>query len=101
MRITLVIGGEPVRLLLIIRFLVPGNTLQWHLFGRREGEAQEVAQEKRAGLTRELEERKQPILKMQWSPRQSSRGDACANGYGSGDVPTKKCEESTDTHEKR
>ncbi len=31
--------------------------LQWHLFERRGGEAQEAAQEKRALLTRELEER--------------------------------------------
>ena len=33
------------------------TSLQWHLFERRGGEAQEAAQEKRARLTRELEER--------------------------------------------
>jgi hypothetical protein len=77
------------------------TTLQWHFLEKRGGEAQEVAQEKRARLTRELEERKQPILKRQWSPRQVSRGDACANGCGSGDVPTRKCQESTDSHEKQ
>ena len=75
-------------------------SLQWHLFGRRGGEAQDEAQ-KTSAARRVLEERKRPVLKTQWSQRQSCRGDACENGYGSGDVPTKECSESTGSHEKR
>src|SRR2546426_460397 len=64
--------------------------LQWHLFGGRGGEAQDEAR-KTSAARRVLEERKRPVLKTQWSQRQSYRGDACENGYGSGDVPTKEC----------
>ena len=76
------------------------GSLQWHLFGRRGGEAQDEAQ-KTSAARRVLEERKRPVLKTQWSQRQSCRGDACENGYGSGDVPTRECSPSTGSHEKR
>ena len=78
----------------------PKDSLQWHLFGRRGGEAQDEAQ-KTSAARRVLEERKRPVLKTQWSQRQSCRGDACENGYGSGDVPTRECSPSTGSHEKR
>ena len=69
-------------------------------FGKGGRKAQGEAQ-KTSALRRVLEERQQPVLKTQSSQRQSCRDDACKNGCGSGDGPTRECWESTDSPEKR
>lgn len=68
------------------------TSLQWHLFGGRGGEVHDAVQ-KTSATGRVLEEKMQPTLGIQWSPRWKDRGDAVENGCESGDVPTRMYEQ--------